>query len=203
MPADKKLVGSSGEHLVCAVLAQLGWAAALTRDGLARTDLLAVDASTGRAVTIQVKTTWVAAGKQAEWTCGLKDLEPARSPTEWYVMVKLEGKAPAMARYFVVPRDHVAAATWIVREAWATDPDVAKPRKRRDRWCVFESTWKDYEDRWGLLRSPAGDAPVLLSTWCQERCQEERVGLRSDHPWFGALPTTAIWGAAAGAEGIV
>ncbi len=40
---DTKMPKSAGEHWVCSVLARLGWAVALTRDGLERTDILAVD----------------------------------------------------------------------------------------------------------------------------------------------------------------
>jgi hypothetical protein len=52
---DKKLTGSAGEHMVCGVLAQFNWAAALTREGVARTDVLAVNAETSRTVSLQVK----------------------------------------------------------------------------------------------------------------------------------------------------
>jgi hypothetical protein len=52
---DTKLVKSAGEHWVCAALAHAGWAAALTRDGLARTDILAVHTGTGQLIEVQVK----------------------------------------------------------------------------------------------------------------------------------------------------
>jgi hypothetical protein len=39
---DTKLTGSAGEHYVCSMLARYGWAPSLTRDGLERTDILAV-----------------------------------------------------------------------------------------------------------------------------------------------------------------
>lgn len=48
---------SAGEHWVCSVLASAGWGAALTRDGLERTDILAVRADgTRRMIEVQVKT---------------------------------------------------------------------------------------------------------------------------------------------------
>ena len=55
---DLKLVKSIGEHHVAAELARRGWAPALTRDGLERTDLLAVhtEGADRRLVEIQVKT---------------------------------------------------------------------------------------------------------------------------------------------------
>jgi hypothetical protein len=48
---------SAGEHWVCSVLARNGWAAALTRDGLERTDILAVQvaADSRTPIEIQVK----------------------------------------------------------------------------------------------------------------------------------------------------
>jgi hypothetical protein len=36
------MIKTVGEHWVCATLARYGWAPALTRDGLERTDILAV-----------------------------------------------------------------------------------------------------------------------------------------------------------------
>lgn len=48
---------SAGEHWVCSMLAQHGWGAALTRDGLERTDILAVHTTApGRPmIEVQVK----------------------------------------------------------------------------------------------------------------------------------------------------
>ena len=57
MASDNKLTGSAGEHYVCSMLARAGWAASLTRDGLARTDILAVKSSAERQmIEVQVKT---------------------------------------------------------------------------------------------------------------------------------------------------
>jgi hypothetical protein len=53
---DTKLTKPAGEHWVCSVLARLDWGPALTRDGLERTDILAVRSTeTRRMVEIQVK----------------------------------------------------------------------------------------------------------------------------------------------------
>lgn len=41
--ADTKQTKTVGEHHVAAELARRGWAPALTRDGVERTDILAVD----------------------------------------------------------------------------------------------------------------------------------------------------------------
>lgn len=190
---DKKLVGSAGEHLVCSVLAQFNWAAALTREGVARTDVLAVNAGTGRTISIQVKTRWVRAGLPCNFPLGLKDILPATSPTEWYVMVKLEGNAPAASRFFVVPRDHVAAAAWISHQSWLTDPNAPQGTRNapQSQARVWDAVWMDYESRWDLLDGPADSVPILLPT--SLRAGQARVGLPPGHPWIQGIPETGNW----------
>jgi hypothetical protein len=172
------------------VLAQLNWAAALTRDGVARTDVLAVNSIDGRMVTVQVKTTWCNPGQLAKWQLGLKDVLPAVAPSEWYVMVKLEGSAPARCRYFVVPRDHLAAAAWIVHQNWLTNPNVPAGTRntQQSRAIVDETVFAGYEDTWDTLDTSTDLVPVRLPSWCRERALEERVGLPPDHPWRRSLP---------------
>jgi hypothetical protein len=46
--ADRKVIKSAGEHWVASMLARNGWAPALTRDALERTDILAVKNSDER-----------------------------------------------------------------------------------------------------------------------------------------------------------
>lgn len=53
--ADTKLTKSVGEHWACSELARWGWAAALTRDGLERTDLLAVGTHLPDRPTIEIQ----------------------------------------------------------------------------------------------------------------------------------------------------
>ena len=69
-------------------------------------------------------------GTKARWRVGEKDVHPATSASQWYVFVKLEGDfPPATATFFIVPKDHAAAAIWINHEAWRTDP-AGKPGTR-------------------------------------------------------------------------
>lgn len=181
---NSKMVGASGEFLVCGMLAQYRWAAAMTRDGIPMTDVLAEHADTGRAISVQVKTTWVARGK-ANWQFGLKDIAQAKSETQWYVLVKLESKeAPAEPSFFVVPKDHVAAGVWIVHHDWLTEPS-AKPGTRNtsvERARASEYVFGNYKDRWDLLNSNASNAPVLLPKEYRALCQQIRVGLPPAHP---------------------
>ena len=62
MSRDTKAVKSVGEFWVCCKLAMNGWAPALTRDGLKRTDILAEysdslsDSAAASLISVQVKT---------------------------------------------------------------------------------------------------------------------------------------------------
>jgi hypothetical protein len=186
--ADTKLVKSAGEHWVCGVLSRQGWAAALTRDGVARTDILAAHSETGAMIEVQVKT--ASFGGRTRFMLGEKGCNPSRSSSEWYVLVALASEPWEQPRAFVVPRDHVAAATWIRHMEWQTNP-TAKPGSRNtgikaarvDDW-VFGR----YEQRWDLLESPADSVPVMLPSRFRDWIADPRVGLRADHPWNQASP---------------
>jgi hypothetical protein len=93
---DTKLTGSAGEHYVCAMLARYGWAASLTRDGLERTDVLAVHSIARDMIEVQVKTV-----RTGSWMLGRKGILADRSGREWYVFVKL-GVPPGLPESYVV-----------------------------------------------------------------------------------------------------
>ena len=78
--ADKKVIKSAGEHWVCSVLARFDWATALTRDGVERTDVLAVHPG-GRQISIQVKT--ASPARKPRFPLGEKGCLPSTSDTEW------------------------------------------------------------------------------------------------------------------------
>lgn len=182
---------SAGEHWVCSVLARLGWAAALTRDGLERTDILAVQEGDPRPmIEIQVKTANHIGGKPS-WLVGSKALQAARSSREWFAFVLLPaGNRWHAPRTFLVPRDHVSAAAWIVHQNWFTDPTVPVGKRNTPiaRARVNVTVWLEYENRWDLLIEPAHAAPVLLPKWIRAVAQEDRVGLPPGHPWQDHLP---------------
>jgi hypothetical protein len=102
------------------MLARHDWAAALTRDGLERTDILAVGTTLeGRPlVEIQVKTA-TGASEKTSWALNRQAQQLARSPREWFVFVAVPA-LPGGPLGFVVPRDHVAAATWLPGPVRAT-----------------------------------------------------------------------------------
>lgn len=181
---------TAGEHWVCATLARYGWAPALTRDGIARTDVLAVGTRLpGRpAVEIQVKTA-SASGGRTSWPLGRVTGLFAESEREWFVFVLLPG-LPLAPRAFVVSRDHVCAATWIAHQHWRTDPSAPEGKRNADlsQARIEMAIWQGYEDRWDLLEAATSAVPVLLPAWLREQAQESRAGLPPDHPWNQALP---------------
>lgn len=187
--ADNKLVKSAGEHWTCAVLARFGWAAALTRDGVERTDVLAAHPD-GRHATIQVKTTSTV--NNPKFMFGLKGCDPARSSYEWFVLVALPSDRSGAPRTYVVPRDHVAAAVWIRHMEWLTNPSVPPGKRnttlagnRTEAW-VFAK----YEQRWDLLSDRAESVPVMLPSRFRTWSTDPRVMLPTDHPW---LKGSVIW----------
>src|SRR5690348_17223860 len=106
--ADTKMIKSAGEHWVASMLARHNWAPALTRDGLERTDILAVKV-VGKArqmIEIQVKAT-----SAKTWPLGDLSTKLAKSPREWYALVHLPQDPRRPPRTFVIPRNHVAAST--------------------------------------------------------------------------------------------
>ena len=188
--ADNKMTKSVGEHWTCAMLARYGWAPALTRDGVERTDILAVGTHLEHrpTVEIQVKTA-TGSSEKTSWLLGTKAQLFDKSRHEWFVLVMLP-PVPAHPRAFVIPRDHVSAAAWIVHMNWLTHPDAA-PGKRNapvERARVNAAVFGGYEDRWDLMAFPTDDCPVLLPSWLRDRSQEDRVGLPSGHPWQAQLP---------------
>jgi hypothetical protein len=99
-------------------------------------------------------------------------------------------KVPAALRSFLVPRDHVAAATWIFHQNWATDPEILAGRRNtpRNQARMTIEPWERYEDRWDLMEKSATDAPVLLPARARDLALDPRVGLPPDHPWQAGLP---------------
>jgi hypothetical protein len=188
--ADTKMTKSAGEHWVCSVLARRGWGAALTRDGLERTDILAVHTDGGRQmVEIQVKAA-VENGSKTNWPLNDKAQQFALSEREWFAFVVLPTDLSASPRTFVVPRDHVSAGTWIFHNAWRTDPSVAPGRRNAplNQARMYLEAWQGYENRWDLLDKSAADAPVLLPERARRLALEDRVGLPPGHPWERRLP---------------
>lgn len=191
---DTKQTKTIGEHHVAAELARRGWAPALTRDGLERTDILAVlaEGSDRRLVEIQVKAARGARMDSISWPLGSKSQAPSLHDREYFVMVAIPHDLRAHPRNFVVPRVHVAAAAWIEHMSWLTHPDAPPGRRNApvERSRVSLRTFAAYEDRWDLLDLDQSVAPILLPSNFRDLATIERVGLPPGHEWLRGLP---IW----------
>lgn len=186
---DTKLTGSAGEHYVCSMLARYGWAASLTRDGLERTDVLAVHSTERHMIEVQVKA--VRTGQLDARTQG----HPSRSVGPGVARLREARRASGTARVVRIPRDHVAAATWIGHQAWLTDPAVPKGKRNTplEMARIGAEVWSGYEDGWDQLGLDTRVVPVRLPGWMRRAMDLERVGLPPDHPWQdrAALPEWA------------
>ncbi|AXK45952.1 hypothetical protein [Brachybacterium saurashtrense] len=189
---DTKQTKTVGEHHVASELARRGWAPALTRDGLERTDILAVDAAGAnrRQIEVQVKAARGSHKNRLNWPLGAKTQKPSSHSREYFVFVAIPEDESAPLRDFVVPRSHVAAAAWISHMDWLTEPGVAAGQRNApvERARVYLWVFEAYEGRWDLLHIDESDAPVLLPPEFRDYAQEARVGLPGGHPWRNALP---------------
>jgi hypothetical protein len=189
---DTKQTKTIGEHHVAAELARRDWAPALTRDGLARTDILAVRQSGGARtlVEIQVKAARGPRWNAISWPLGRKSQSRSMHESEYFVLVAVPTDLDGHPRSFVVPRIHVAAAAWIQHMDWLTTPGVPSGQRNAsvDRSRVPISVFLRYEDRWDLLDEGQSSAPIMLPSHFRELAALDRVGLPEDHEWRELLP---------------
>lgn len=190
--ADTKQTKTIGEHHVAAELARRGWAPALTRDGLERTDILAVlaDGTGRRLIEIQVKTARGPKMDSISWPLGPKSQAPSMHDDEFIVMVAVPHDEHLQPRIFIVPRIHVAAAAWIEHMDWLTQVGVPAGQRNAtvDRARVSLATFKDYENRWDLLKGGQRAASVLLPREYRALAMSDRVGLLPKHEWRRRIP---------------
>lgn len=185
--ADTKQTKTIGEHHVASELARRGWASALTRDGLARTDILAVNTLDPgrRQIEIQVKTSRGEREDSINWPLGLKPQTTSAHDREYFVFVAVPHDANMHLRHFVVPRSQVAAAAWISHMSWLNEPEIPAGKRNAglDRARVHLWVFEQYENRWDLLEIDEPDAPVLLPAVFRDYALgERRAGLPAGHP---------------------
>lgn len=188
--ADTKQTKSIGEHWAASELARNAWAPALTRDGLERTDILAVKTEgQRRQIEVQVKSAR-GTGVAFSWLLGKKSQLPPAHDAEWFVLVLVDNDPSKPLRGLVMPRAHVAAVAWMAHMDWLTEPGVPAGHRNAgiDRARVHLRDLMKYEARWDLLDHSAYEAPVLLPARYRDLAQDPRVGLPVGHPWIEYLP---------------
>lgn len=192
---DKKLTKSIGESWVASMLARHGWATALTRDGLARTDILAVktDDKDRRMIEIQVKTASVNDDSQpgkVSWPLGVNSQIPSHNQHEWFVLVAVPKSLTLSPRAFIIPRNVVSGAARIVHEAWLLGPSKQKRGRNASAKAarVSQDIWAGYEDKWELLDGDTDKAPILLPKSVWDDAQKHGVSAPAGHPWRDNLP---------------
>lgn len=191
--ADTKQTKTIGEHFVAAEMARRGWAPAFTRDGLERTDILAVQTGGDRRmVEVQVKTARGPSFTTVNWPLGTKAQQPSRHPREYFVLVAVLNGTDVAPRYFIVPRDHLAAAAWINHFRWLTAPGIPEGRRNTgvENSRVHVAPFARYEDRWDLLDQDS--PPVLLPSSFRESALADGIRLPPGHAWHQALPKWSI-----------
>lgn len=191
--ADTKQTKTIGEHHVAAELARRGWAPALTRDGIERTDILAVQTASNaprRLVEIQVKGARGSVMNRINWLLNSKAQRPSLHEREYFALVAIPNDTALPPRNFIVPRTHIAAAAWIQHMHWLSEPGIPGGKRNTpvDLARVYLPLFKPYEDRWDFLLIDESEAPVLLPSQFRVWAQEERVGLPPEHPWRISLP---------------
>jgi hypothetical protein len=171
------LTGAAGEYFVAAELSLRGWLATVTIKNAPGTDVLAQNLVSGAVVAIQTKT---ASHGNRHFQLGEKSEAPATAQNQWYVFVMLN-KERMRPRFFVVPRNVVAAAMYAEHREWlsrtARDGTPHRENPRRNMQLAYIT---GYEDRWDLLERPADEAPLLIDQWYTD-CVK-KFGLPSNHP---------------------
>lgn len=189
MAIPNSLIGAAGEYLVAAELSRRGWLATVTIKNAPGTDVLGQHHESKRVVAIQTKTT----SGGGSWLLGIGEETPTRLDNEWVVLVSLGGKA-GDARFWLMPRNHVAAYLWVGHRLWLTGvkPD-GTPRKDTAMRGVAAADVSGYEGRWEWLEDRTTAVPYsLLPQWFHEGLRDPTVGLRSDHPDIGLLGAVAV-----------
>ena len=173
------LIGAAGEYLVAAELSRRGWLATVTIKNAPGTDVLAQHSQTKRLVAIQAKTS----SGGGSWRLNIGEETPTALDNEWVALVSLGGTVGA-PRFWVMPRNHVAAYVWVAHRQWLMGVKAdGTSRKDSAIRSIAAADISGYEGRWEWLDDPTTAVPYsLLPEWLHEGVRDARIGLRSDHP---------------------
>ena len=145
---SNSLIGSAGEYFVAGELSRHGIVAALTMSGTDAFDVLAINKSTGKSFSIQVKTKrrlsegWILS-KKAETVHG-------NSAYAYYIFVLLPPNDEEKPEYYIVPAEIVAQTIKTEHEMWVNTPGKGGKAHKDTSMRVFRIKQGDprYYSRW-------------------------------------------------------
>jgi hypothetical protein len=170
------MTGAAGEYHVAAELSRREWLATVTIKNSPDTDVLAQRPETERLVAIQTKT----ASPGNHFRLKDKNEAPAKREGQWFVLVALQG-AEERPRFYVIPRDHVAAMVFAEHADWLATPGRGgKAHNPNEQRNLTEADIAGYLDRWDLLDQNTGSVLFLGDPRFLALC--EKHGLPGGHP---------------------
>jgi hypothetical protein len=130
------------------------------------TDIMAQHADTRQVIAVQVK-----AAKSTRFTLSARDERPSVTTDEWYVLVSL-GSADS-PRYWVLPRNHVAALIYTGHRVWLSKESVkGTPHRDNPRRSINADRLVEGEAEWERLLLPTSEIPLRLAAFYQDVFRE-------------------------------
>jgi hypothetical protein len=156
VPRARNITGAAGEYHVAAELSRRGWLATVTIKNSPDTDVLAQKPESERLVAIQTKTS---GGKRFMLTA--KHEAPSKRDGQWFVLVALAGELER-PRFYVVPRDHIAAMVYLEHRDWLVTPGAqGQPHNENEQRSLKETELAGYLEGWHLLEQATEAVPFL------------------------------------------
>lgn len=179
------LAGTAGEYHVVAELSKRGWLATITIKNAPGTDVLAQHVDTGTLIAIQTKTST----DSDSFMLNIKDETPTEKDDSWYVLVRLRG-LDQRPDFYVMPRNHVAAACFVGHRNWLSKPGRGgKERRDNPMRGIHQSEIQPYREQWEWLWQPTSSVEYQLPDWFARHVVT--FGLPAGHPDTHLLATGA------------
>jgi hypothetical protein len=143
-----------------------------------RTDIVAQHFVTERLIAVQCKASTARRSVQLSQTSE-KPAQPGVE--EWFVCSSVREGAHHRPRFYVIPRNVVAALVFVQHRRWLAGARAdGEPRKDSSRRVLKWEEIDRYEERWDLLHHPTAEVPYWLPEWFREAAA--LFGLPEGHP---------------------
>ena len=106
---------------------------------------------------------------------------------EWYVLVGLRGELER-PEFFIVPRDFVAAFTWVSHRRWLSEEGRSGPHKNSQMRSIRGEWIGDFRERWDILERSTYEVESSHDAWVLE--QARSFGLPDGHRWADPVAPT-------------